>query len=731
MKKIVLSKQSKLSLLFMLSLCIAMVYMLLSSIQKYSEDVMNGEKQQLLTVASSSAQAIESYLAGCCQDITAINDTQEFAIGIEEYRKRGDAEALDRMANNFMRSYYPNIADIRIYDDNGMNIVNLRARTYRFISLMGTNGKYKIDVCQDDDDKMYFALSFQADNHFKTVFYLDCETIFYSLMSNLKLGEKGYIMVKASNGTIVMHEVKEQVGMDVIKDRQERFPGVDLSELSELVKHQLAGETGTQIYHSYWWAEAHTNLQRVRKFAAYTPAVFGDGFLTVSAVADYEEFNAPLTIGIVKMASLFFVLVFSILCTVIFMLSMYRKQYAYAKENEYLKELNKTLEDLHKSESYISHQQRLQVIGTMTGGIAHEFNNLLTPIMGYAGLMLGTVDKNEPYYGDIEEIYDAAEKAKDIIVQIASLSKKNTETVYQYWDLDTILHRCIKMVESVCPYNIELKQEISCEGKGIFANKTQLNQVILNVCVNAFHAIGKENGSVYFRAEIVDQSEVKKHEIDTSAGGEYVRIEVADNGCGMDETTLSQIFTPFFTTKNVGEGVGLGLSMVMNIVESHHGVIRVESKVGEGTRFRIYFPTCQDIVKEDPEHETKSIAGIGKILVVSDNLKILKLLEKGLRQEKQEVVTASNAQKALEELHKNKFDIVIADYDLPKENGVDLAFDVKSFDSRIAVLIMTSIYRKDVLDAKENGIITDHLEKPIVLTLLFQKISEILIDRSE
>ena len=176
----------------------------------------------------------------------------------------------------------------------------------------------------------------------------------------------------------------------------------------------------------------------------------------------------------------------------------------------------------------IAHQQRLQIMGTMTGGIAHEFNNLLTPIMGYAEFLMMDLPEGSDNYDSAKEIYDASVKAKEIIQQISSLSRKNMETAFKTLDADRVFKRALKMVRSVCPDNIELKENINLPGVTIVGNETQLNQVILNIGVNAIHAIGHETGEIEVSAILLDKKDLDpdlpiRNE---NAWDQYVRIDI-------------------------------------------------------------------------------------------------------------------------------------------------------------------------------------------------------------
>ena len=187
----------------------------------------------------------------------------------------------------------------------------------------------------------------------------------------------------------------------------------------------------------------------------------------------------------------------------------------------------------------------------MTGGIAHEFNNLLTPIMGYAELLMADLDEECEGYDSASEIYEASVKAKEIIQQISSLSRKNMETAYKNMGAERMMKRALKMVRSVCPSNVHLETDLDFRGKCILGNETQLNQVILNICVNSIHAIGREDGRILVRGRTAKKGELECGCPVPVSGtwDEYVRIDIEDNGCGMSQDVLKQIFDPFFTTK--------------------------------------------------------------------------------------------------------------------------------------------------------------------------------------
>lgn len=207
-------------------------------------------------------------------------------------------------------------------------------------------------------------------------------------------------------------------------------------------------------------------------------------------MVDYDDFYEPVQQSFVKV-----VLIFGgvALVLVLFMFQMFRLQERdrrSATEISDLKTLNQALEELHRSEESLAHGQRLQMMGTLTGGIAHEFNNFLTPITGYADLIMADADPGSEIYDNAMEISEAAQKAQEVVKQISSMSRKNVETVYDAVFVEGLLHRTRKLVETNCPKNVELKEENELSGECVLGNATQLQQVLLNISINAIHAIG-------------------------------------------------------------------------------------------------------------------------------------------------------------------------------------------------------------------------------------------------
>ena len=239
----------------------------------------------------------------------------------------------------------------------------------------------------------------------------------------------------------------------------------------------------------------------------------------------------------------------------------------------------------------MAHQQRLQLVGTMAGGIAHEFNNLLTPIMGYSAMMLSEMDERDRYYADIQEILSSAEKAKEIISQISAFSGKNSEQSFQEIPVSQVAARAMLVAESGKPKQVEIVMELVFEPFWMWGNETQIHQIVLNLCTNAFHAMGEAGGRLTVKGRVQKGREFAKNRFfEGKEEQDFYELSFSDTGCGMTEDVRKQIFDPFFTTRRAGEGTGLGLFLVYRMVESHRGLITVESEPGKGTVFCLYFP---------------------------------------------------------------------------------------------------------------------------------------------
>ena len=255
-------------------------------------------------------------------------------------------------------------------------------------------------------------------------------------------------------------------------------------------------------------------------------------------------------------------------------LKQFHKTIVMEREAEALRNKNDAIAKLIRQTRDLAHHQRLETIGMLTSSIAHEFNNLLTPIMGYSVMTLEKLQPEQELYDDILEIYESSCKAKEIISRLNDLSRKNTDTSFKAMSPDALIRKTISIAKPAKPENVQIKLDLNCDDQRINANEIQFTQLLLNLMLNAFHAM-EEGGTLSAR---------------TSFDEEHIHISISDTGCGMTPEVQKKIFEPFFTTKETGRGTGLGLAIVAQAVEDHRGRILVNSKPGEGTTFHLRLP---------------------------------------------------------------------------------------------------------------------------------------------
>ena len=255
------------------------------------------------------------------------------------------------------------------------------------------------------NESHYLMLHYETDTGETISMILNGMAYYNKTIRPLNVGTNGYFILKDHNGIVLMHPQLEQWGIDVINGREKMFPGKNLTSLSNMIDRQKQGLTAVDEYYSYWWTKP--GAPGVEKVSAYTPAYIGDDFIIVSAVMDQSDMYVPLEKGALKLLFVFTGVLFTILAAASYIFHLMLKSRKDRQQISYLTELNGILERMHQSEETIAHQQRLQIMGTMTGGIAHEFNNLLTPIMGYAEFLMMDLPEGSDNYDSAKEIYDA------------------------------------------------------------------------------------------------------------------------------------------------------------------------------------------------------------------------------------------------------------------------------------------------------------------------------------
>jgi signal transduction histidine kinase/ActR/RegA family two-component response regulator len=371
--------------------------------------------------------------------------------------------------------------------------------------------------------------------------------------------------------------------------------------------------------------------------------------------------------------------------------------------------------------------QKMETIGTLAGGIAHDFNNILTPILGYTEMALEELSDESTLKYDIEQINSAATRGKDLVQQILTFSRQ-VDFDKKPLRLDLVVTEVLKLMRASFPSNIEIKQELDKECGTVLADSTQMHQIIMNLCTNAYHAM-MGNGGV-LRVQL-DKKKVGTKRFNGSAKmqkGTYVRLIVSDTGHGMDKQTMERIFEPFFTKKEVGSGSGLGLSVVHGIVSNYNGTIVVESEPGEGSSFIIYLPQHSETYVEEQEIQQELEKGKGSILFVDDEKEITFMGKRMLESLGYTVEIKTDSEEALKTFMNEpyKFDLLVTDQAMPKLMGTELIGELKQIRPELKTIIITGYQESIPANAMKQYGIADIISKPLILSEFSELIGKVL-----
>jgi PAS domain S-box-containing protein len=369
-------------------------------------------------------------------------------------------------------------------------------------------------------------------------------------------------------------------------------------------------------------------------------------------------------------------------------------------------------------EARLIQTQKMEAIGTLAGGIAHDFNNLLQVMLGYLDLARASTPEGNETLEYMEQISTAGKRAAHLVDQILAFSHKSKQESKPL-HLQLILEEVLPLLRSSIPTTIEIQQFIDADTGPVLADATEVHQVAMNLCTNAYHAMREHGGVLEVTLQEVVLDAASASHLAGMKAGRTARLSVRDTGTGMDAATLERIFDPYFTTKEVGEGTGLGLAIVRGIVESCGGAISVDSELGVGTRLDLYFPLIDPVITSEGEHEDDEAmiaAGSERLLVVDDEPMVAELTRLGLTNLGYEVEVHTNCGEALEafRMAPDSFDVVITDQTMPNMTGLELTHELLRIRPGTAIILCTGYSELvDETRAKAAGI-RFFAEKPVL-----------------
>ncbi len=377
-------------------------------------------------------------------------------------------------------------------------------------------------------------------------------------------------------------------------------------------------------------------------------------------------------------------------------------------------------------EKRLLQSQKMESIGTLAGGIAHDFNNILAAILGFTELSMQEVEKGSVIESDLQEVYTAANRAKDLVKQILTFARLSDEEIRPIQPA-VIVEEVLRFIRSSIPTTIDIEQDIR-SNSFIMGNATQIHQVMMNLCTNAAQSMEERGGNLRVVLEDIRSTPDKpKHFLDLKPA-DYIRIMVSDTGTGIPPEIIGSIFEPYFTTKGPGEGTGMGLAMVHGIVQTNGGRIFVESTPETGTAFSLYLPINKKGKGETSYKPEVLPRGTERILVIDDEAPIAKLNGMMLEDLGYSVTTKTASIEALELFRSNPgdFDLVISDMTMPKMTGDLLATELMKIRPEMPIILCTGYSRKISGESAKNTGIKAFLYKPVAKADLAKTVREIL-----
>jgi len=385
-------------------------------------------------------------------------------------------------------------------------------------------------------------------------------------------------------------------------------------------------------------------------------------------------------------------------------------------------------EEKEKLQAQLAQARKMESIGTLAGGIAHDFNNILAIISGNTELAMSDVPEWNPARHNLEEVMKASLRARDAVRQILAFSRK-TEEKQKPLRVGPIIQESLKLLRSAAPASIRIQEDLSTRTDAVFGDPAQINQVVMNLYGNAIHAMREKGGVLEVslkHAELDQDASPLLHDL---TEGRYVLLTVSDTGHGMEPEIVERIFDPYFTTKGIGEGSGMGLSVVHGIVKRHRGAIRVESELGEGTRFHVFLPLLETQEELESEPPASFPAGADEhILFVDDEDAVADLGGRMLQHLGYRVTVKTSSTEALEAFRAqpDHYDLLVTDMTMPDLTGTDLSREFLRIRPGFPVVLCTGFSEMITEESAKQMGIQAFVVKPLVMKEIAHTVRRIL-----
>ena len=714
----------------------ALLFAVYNTYDAYTQMMIAQQQQHLLITARAVSQNLSLYLSEQLRNVEILTQTPGFLAQFHTYYETGDQKGLKEYVLSYMLSQNQGVSRLYLLDQNGDEV--FRYNQYPFLESFdesvlhldqlaegrqtGLGSAFRISP-QHYGLTMVNSITDGSDYLGAVVSVLDMDALYQQYMAPLQ-GTVD-IIVKNERGTVIMHPESEMLTFNYFRDIQGLDTLPEYESLWDMLQLQYQQEEGVAIYR----ACSGGILPEREEISAFSRMNLSGTSWYISAVMPYSQVVRMVNENLNRFAFLVTVIFVLIASSILIIYGLQKNRQKLQIETRYLRDMNRTLEELHESREQVRHYQKLQTIGALAGGIVHEFNNLLTPIMGYSEFLKQQLGPENEYYEDIDEIYKAGGRAKEIVDQILPFSRRETDsTQYNVVNLNAVIWDALKMVRMLLPSSVRLVVKPYSGPINIYGSATQIHQVLLNLCTNAYQAMEATGGTltVATRRVFQDQLPEQYHPV---AEGEFVRLEVSDTGCGIPPEMLSRIFDPFFTTKAAGDGTGLGLSVVQNILISHGGFIEAESAVGRGSRFLVYLPVTSQLPAAAAQEESGGgRTGMGSVLLVDDEVRVVRYFKRRLVHQGYQVDAFTDPEEALNafRLNPGQWDLLIVDEAMPKLRGTALLQHMKQQNHSLRVILVTGLVGDSAIRLHAERQIDEILTKPVEFEALAEAVARLL-----
>ncbi|MBN2286244.1 MAG: HAMP domain-containing histidine kinase [Tissierellales bacterium] len=720
-----------------LSFIILFGFMLMDSFAKSGEVTSENEKESLLNQLYYVSESINYYFYDLKNDLELLSYTiyQNEENTLESIKnfsfKQQFAVKSVTLIDNFQEiifekydasNDFPNINIYQEIIEDGKRIMKNRITPAEVAT--------KIDIYLINEHE--YVISFGVKSVPKEgvqsliIITVALNDIYDNVMSPGRIPVEFHPILKDKYGNILIHNNTAFIGRNSLSENIDNNIELEGSEFKEVVKDQLTGKTDARLYTSVYKIE--DKLMTKKMVSAFMPLYFLDDYWIISMTLDYDKVYNEIS-SVNNRLILFAMLItftFALLMSIIHYL--YRNKLTLENEASQLRKFNLALEELHNREALLTKNTKYRTMGYMTMGIVHELNNLLTPVIGLTEMLKDEIsDKEQGMISleDVNVINESAVHSYELLQQVLLIGRQNKSYLtFKGFDIKEVLEKSMNVVEVSFGKKVNIVKEFEENPLFVYGNKSQLVQVFINIAINGIHAM---DGAGILKVVLQCNEGVKKYPETRMKNTRYIEVIIQDNGCGIDEKDIHNIFLPFYTTKEDGNGTGLGLSVASDIIKNHKGEIHIDSKIGQGTSVHIYLPLLN--LEENPDnldYDKKNISqNSPKVCLVNLKKELSEYLESALIEYDVFFYLNQSTYSAMLSSGRIKPDILVISDAEEDVDGVQLAKLAKRKYPNIKILYLSES-KIEELNIKTQKIIDEYYQGPMDFMSITEKIKTLI-----